>query len=76
MDLQIESRNVCMTPRWKTEIEQRMESLRNSHNDVIHGRVTLTKNRHHKKDASVAETLVIVTLPGRHYHGPEKRQNV
>ena len=28
MDLEIESRNVEMTPRWKTEIEARMDDLR------------------------------------------------
>ena len=66
MDLQIESRNVDMTPRWKTEIEQRMEGLQVGHDDLIHGRMTITKNKHHKKDARVAEALVLVTLPGRH----------
>jgi CspA family cold shock protein len=66
MELEIESRNVAMTPRWKTEIESRMDDLRRGHDDVIHGRVTLTKNRHHKKLANVAEALVVVTLPGRH----------
>lgn len=66
MDLQIESRNVDMTLRWKTEIEQRMQNLQIGHDDLIHGRVTLTKNRHHKKEARVAEALVLVTLPGRH----------
>ncbi|WP_447980646.1 cold shock domain-containing protein [Candidatus Nitrospira bockiana] len=65
MDLQIESRNVVMTPRWKTEIEQRMADLQAGHEDVMHGRVTLTKNRHHKKNALVAEAFVLVTLPGR-----------
>ena len=66
MDLQIESRNVDMTPRWKTEIEQRMTGLQAGHDDMIHGRVTLTKNPHHKKDARVAEAFVLVTLPRRH----------
>lgn len=66
MELEIESRNVAMTPRWKTEIEARMDDLRRGHDDLIHGRVTLTKNRHHKKLANVAEALVVVTLPGRH----------
>lgn len=66
MDLQIESRNIDMTPRWKTEIEQRMEGLQAGHDDMIHGRVTLTKNLHHKKDARVAEAFVLVTLPRRH----------
>lgn len=66
MELAIESRNVAMTPRWKTEIEARMGSLLEKHEDLIHGRVTLTKNKHHKKLANVAEALVVVTLPGRH----------
>lgn len=65
MDLQIESRNVAMAPRWKTEIERRMADLQLGHDDLIHGRVTLTKNRHHKKALNVAEALVVVTLPGR-----------
>lgn len=66
MELEIESRNVAMTPRWKAEIESRMDDLQRGHEDLIHGRVTLTKNRHHKKLAKVAEALVVVTLPGRH----------
>jgi ribosomal subunit interface protein len=66
MELEIESRNVDMTPRWKTEIEARMADLQRGHEDLIHGRVTLTKNPHHKKLTNVAEALVIVSLPGRH----------
>jgi cold shock CspA family protein/ribosome-associated translation inhibitor RaiA len=66
MELEIQSRNVAMTPRWKTEIEARMDDLRRGHDDLIHGRVTLIKNRRHKKLANVAEALVVVTLPGRH----------
>ena len=66
MELEIESRNVAMTPRWKTEIEARMADLQRGHEDLIHGRVTLIKNRHHKKQANVAEALVVVSLPGRH----------
>lgn len=66
MDLEIHSRNVEMTPHWKTEIEARMEDLRRGHDDLTHGRVTLAKNRHHKKQDHVAEALVAVTLPGRH----------
>ena len=66
MELEIESRNVGMTPRWKNEIESRMADLQRRHEDLIHGRVTLTKNLHHKKLANVAEALIVVTLPGRH----------
>ena len=66
MELEIESRNVAMTPRWKAEIEFRMGSLVQRYQNVIHGRVTLSKNRHHKKRANVAEALVVVALPERH----------
>lgn len=66
MELEIESRNVGMTPRWRQEIEERMADLQEGHDDLIHGRVTLTKNPHHKKAANVAEALVVVSLPGRH----------
>jgi ribosomal subunit interface protein len=65
MELEIECRNVGMTPRWKGEIETRMADLQRRHEDLIHGRVTLTKNLHHKKLANVAEALIVVTLPGR-----------
>lgn len=65
MELKIESRNVAMTPRWKTEIEERMTDLQIGHEDLVHARMTLTKNRHHKKSANVAEAKLVVTLPGR-----------
>ena len=65
MELEIESRNVGRTPRWKSEIETRMADLQQRYDDLIHGRVTLTKNLHHKKLANVAEALIVVTLPGR-----------
>jgi ribosomal subunit interface protein len=74
MQLEIESRNVAMTPRWKAEIEARMQDLQRGHDDVLHGRVTLTKNRHHKKQAKVAEALVVVSLPGRHTFTARKEE--
>ena len=74
MELHIESRNVGMTPRWKTEIEERMAGLQAGHDDIIHARVTLTKNTHHKKKKNVAETLVVVTLPGRHTFTARKEE--
>jgi cold shock CspA family protein/ribosome-associated translation inhibitor RaiA len=66
MKVAIESRNVGMTPRWKKEIEARMADLDGGYEDLNHGRVTLTKNPHHKKSSKVAEALVVVSLPGRH----------
>ena len=64
MELEIESRNVGMTPRWKSEIETRMAHLQERYQDLIHARVSLMKNLHHKKLAHVAEALIVVTLPG------------
>ena len=66
MDLHIENRNVAMRSRWKTVIEERMADLQDGHQDITHGRVTLTKNPQHKKATDVAEALVVVTLPKRH----------
>ncbi len=63
VDLKIESRNVGMTPRWKTEIERRVASLETDKIRITHARVTLTKNAHHKKGADNAEALVVITLP-------------
>jgi len=65
MDIQIESRNIAMTPRWRTEIEERMAGLQEGREDLTHGRVTLTKNRHHKKLKNVAEAVIVVSLPRR-----------
>lgn len=65
MVMRIDSRNVAMAPRWKSEIEKRLADLQSGHGDLIHGRVTLTKNRHHKKFANVAEAVIVVTRRGR-----------
>ena len=66
MELKIESRNVGMTPRWKSEIETRMDELQTEHNHITHGRITLTKNPRHKKGSDNAEVLIVLTLPPRH----------
>ena len=42
-----------------------MADLERGYEDLNHGRVTLTKNPHHKKSSKVAEALVVVSLPGR-----------
>ncbi|MDH5429143.1 MAG: HPF/RaiA family ribosome-associated protein [Nitrospirota bacterium] len=63
LDIKIESRNVGMTPRWKTEIERRVHALESGIIRPTHARVTLTKNAHHKKGDDNAEALVVVTLP-------------
>ena len=63
LDIKIESRNVGMTPRWKEEIERRVQALGKGIIRPTHARITLTKNAHHKKGADNAEALVIITLP-------------
>jgi len=63
LDIKIESRNVGMTPRWKTEIERRVHALESGIIRPTHARVTLTKNAHHKKGDDNAEALVVITLP-------------
>lgn len=65
MELQIDSRHVTMTPRWRTEIASRAATLTRGHSDLLHARVTLTKNRRHKKLDNGAEVLVVLTLPRR-----------
>ncbi|WP_089943899.1 HPF/RaiA family ribosome-associated protein [Candidatus Entotheonella palauensis] len=66
MQLQIEARNVDLTPEWKTEIENRVSKLHTGHNDLIHGRVTLTKNLHHHQTRNGVEALIVISLSGRH----------
>ena len=66
MEVRVDSRNVEMTPRWKTEVETRVAALARGYSDLLHARVTLTKNRHHKKLANVAEALIVLTFPHRH----------
>jgi ribosome-associated translation inhibitor RaiA len=65
LDLKVESRNVGMTPRWKAEIVRRTEALQTDSIRIIHARVTLIKNAHHKKGADNAEALIVITLPRR-----------
>jgi len=73
MEWQIESRNVDMTPRWKTEIRSRLAGLTRGHSDLLHARVTLTKNRHHKKLNNGAEALLVLKLPSRRTITARKR---
>jgi cold shock CspA family protein/ribosome-associated translation inhibitor RaiA len=65
MDLHVDSRNIAMTSRWRAEIEERVADLQGRHEDLTHVRVTLAKNRHHKKADDVAEALIVLAIPGR-----------
>ncbi len=65
MELKIESRNVQMKPRWREEIEERVEDLRALHPELTHARVQLTRNTRHVK-GQIAEALLVVNFPKRH----------
>ncbi len=73
MEIRIDSRNVTLTPRWKAEIEARVAALTRGHSDLLHARVTVTKNQHHKKLANGAEVLVVLTFPRRRTITARKR---
>jgi ribosomal subunit interface protein len=64
MHTEIESRNVKMQPAWRSEIESRLADLQAGREDVIHGRVTLSKSNRHRKSADTAEALIVVQIPG------------
>jgi len=64
MDIRTESRNLKMTPRWQDEIEVRLHDLQEGHGDIIHARVTLEKNRHHKKGPKIASARLVCNVTG------------
>lgn len=64
MDIRTESRNIPMAQRWQEEIEQRVQDLQNGHNDILHARMTLEKNRHHKKGPRIASARLVCNVRG------------
>jgi cold shock CspA family protein/ribosome-associated translation inhibitor RaiA len=64
MQLHIESRNIEMSPAWRAEVEARFAELQAGRGDIIHGRATLTKHRHHRKSDDTAEVLLVIQIPG------------
>jgi ribosome-associated translation inhibitor RaiA len=64
MDIRTESRNLTMTPRWQMEIESRLAALQDSHDDILHARMILEKNRHHKKGPKIASARLICNVRG------------
>ncbi len=63
MDLRIDCRNVSMVPRWRTSVAHHLGKLINNAHDVTHARVTLEKDRHHKK-GPVATVTMVLSVPG------------
>lgn len=63
MDLRVDCRNISMVPRWRTSVERHLDKLINNTHDVTHARVTLEKDRHHKKGL-VATVTMVLSVPG------------
>src|SRR6266487_3094318 len=64
MDIRTESRNLTMTPHWQSEIESRLRDLQDGHDDILHARMILEKNRHHKKGPKVAMARLVCNVRG------------
>src|SRR5207245_7547822 len=64
MDIRTESRNVTMVPQWQEEIEARLHDLQNGHNDLLHARVILERNRHHNKGPRIAMARLVCNVRG------------
>jgi ribosome-associated translation inhibitor RaiA len=52
-----------MAPRWRANVEQHIDKLRKTYNNMTHARVTLEKNRHHKK-GQVATAKIVLSVSG------------
>ena len=64
MDIRTESRNVAMAPRWHQDIEVRLYALQDGHEDILHARMTLEKNLHHKKGPKIATARLVCNVRG------------
>src|SRR3989454_10861452 len=62
MDIRTESRNVTMVPQWQEEIEARLHDLQDGHNDILHARVILERNRHHNKGPRIAMARLVCNV--------------
>jgi ribosome-associated translation inhibitor RaiA len=64
MDIRTESRNLTMTPLWQKEIESRLHALQDGHDDILHARMILEKNHHHKKGPRIASARLVCNVRG------------
>jgi ribosome-associated translation inhibitor RaiA len=64
MDIRTESRNFTMSPGWQQEIESRLHALQNGHDDILHARMILERNRHHKKGPNIAAARLVCNVRG------------
>lgn len=63
MELHIDEQHVNVGPEMRARITQRLEALNTPHEDIVHARVTLLKQTHHRQGSD--EARVFLTLPGK-----------
>lgn len=64
MDIRTESRNFSMSSRLQEEIEARLHDLQEGHDDILHARMTLERNHHHKKGPNIASARLVCNVRG------------
>src|SRR2546425_3192927 len=74
MDIRTESRNVTMVPQWQEEIESRLHDLQDGHNDILHARMILERNRHHNKGPKVAMARLVCNVRGGTLTAPKTEE--
>jgi ribosome-associated translation inhibitor RaiA/cold shock CspA family protein len=63
MELHIDEQHVNVEPEMRARITQRLEALNTPHEDIVHARVTLLKQTHHRQGSD--EARIFLTLPGK-----------
>src|SRR5438309_12046834 len=62
MDIRTQSRNVTMAPQWQQESEDRLQGLQDGHNDILHARMILERNRHHNNGRKIAMARLVCNV--------------
>ena len=65
MELKIECRNMEMAQEVQDEVERVAVHLHDHHPRLMHARMVLTRNVHHRNGVQVCEVLVVAKLPRR-----------
>jgi ribosome-associated translation inhibitor RaiA len=63
MQMYIDGQHTDIPPALREWIAQQLEALNSPHNDILHARVTLEKQRHHLQGAD--EARMVFQLPGK-----------
>ena len=75
MELKIEYRNMEIDLELQEEVGRMTTRLHDHHSQLMHIRVVLTKNVHHRNDAQVNEVRVAARLPRRRTFIARKSSN-